>query len=186
MIKCESLYLLALNTLINPEFSLVKNALNLGAITGIFISIIQLLLLFLGFGDSSYLQWIIYISLILSILWGSRTYRDLACEGYISYSQSLGFGLMLSFGAALVFSFFLYIYMKYVDHAYISEVLNQMEVTMYESEVKESEIEMIMKIYRSYLTPGAMAVGMVFTYFFIGGLISLITSIFVKNPKTEF
>ena len=108
------------------------------------------------------------------------------CEGYISYTQSLGFGLLLSLGASVIFSFFMYVYMKFVDTTFITEVLNQMEVSMYENEIKESEIEMVMNVYRSYLTPGAMAVGIVFTYFFIGGVISLITSLFVKNPKTEF
>jgi hypothetical protein len=178
--------LLALNNLINPDFSLLKNALNVGALTGIFISVLQLLLLVFGFGDSSFLQWVIYITLILSVLWSTRTYRDVVLGGYISYTQSLGFGLLLSVGASVIFSFFLYIYMKYVDTTYISQVLDQMEMAMYENEIKESEIEMLMKIYRSYLTPGAMAVGMIFTYFLIGGVISLITSIFIKNPKDEF
>jgi hypothetical protein len=178
--------LLALNNLINPEFSLLKNALNLGALTGIFISVLQFILLFFGFGESSYLQWIIYIALIVSILWGSRTYRDIVCEGYISYTQSLGFGLLLSLGASVIFSFFMYVYMKYVDTTYIALVLDQLEMTMYEQEVKEGDIEMIMNIYRSFLTPGAMAVGMIFSYFLIGGVISLLTSFFVKNPKTEF
>ena len=172
--------------MINPEFSLLKNALNLGALTGIFISVIQLILLVFGFGESSFLQWIIYIALIMSILYGSRMYRDRVCGGYITFTQSLGFGLLLSLGASVIFSFFLYIYMKYVDTEYISQVLDQMEVTMYENEIKESDIEMIMTLYRSFLTPGAMAVGLIFTYFLIGGAISLITSFFVKNPKTEF
>jgi len=107
-------------------------------------------------------------------------------EGYISYTQALGFGLLISLGASVIFSFFLYIYMKYIDTTYISQMLDQMEITMYESEIQESEIETIMKVYRSFLTPGAMAVGMIFTYFLIGGVISLITSIFIKNPKSEF
>lgn len=124
--------------------------------------------------------------LTLSILWGCRTYRDRVGEGYISYTQALGFGLLISLGASVIFSFFLYIYMKYIDTTYISQMLDQMEITMYESEIQESEIETIMKVYRSFLTPGAMAVGMIFTYFLIGGVISLITSIFIKNPKSEF
>ena len=172
--------------MINPEFSLLKNALNLGAITGIFISVIQLLLLVLGFDDSSILQWIIYLAMILSITWGCRTYRDVVLEGYISYTQSLGFGLLVSLGASVIFSFFLYIYMKFIDTTYIALILDQMQLAMYENDTKESDIEMIMNLYRSFLTPGAMAVAMIFTYFFIGSVISLISSIFIKNPKTEF
>lgn len=122
----------------------------------------------------------------MSVLWSSRMYRDIVLDGYITYTQSLGFGMLLSIGASVIFSFFLYIYMKYVDTTYISQVLDQMEVAMYENDIKESEIEALMKIYRSFLTPGAMALGMIFTYFLIGSCISLITSIFVKNPKSEF
>lgn len=118
--------------MIRAEFSSTKNALNLGALAGLVISIIQYIANISGNSTSALATWSIYIFLILSISWGSRKQRELN-EGYMSFSQVLGFGTILSLGAAMVTAFFIYVYAKFVDVGFIPEMLEQMEIALYES-----------------------------------------------------
>ncbi|MEQ8324302.1 MAG: DUF4199 domain-containing protein [Vicingaceae bacterium] len=170
--------------MVNSENTLVKNALNLGALTGIIIAVIQLLLFFIGMGDS--MSWLIYLVLIGSIFWGCRQQRDKAGGGYITYGESFLFGFLNAVGASLIFSVVFYLYMKFIDTAYLSQVLEQMEIALYEGDMGDEEIETFMNIYRKMLTPGMLAFGVLFSYIIMGTIISLITSIFIKNPKSIF
>ena len=170
--------------IINPNTSLAKNALNFGALTGVVLSVLNLLFLFTGLADS--LSWIIYLVLILGIFWGSRQYRFEVGNGYISYGQAFTFGFLTALGASLIFVFVFYLYMKYMDTTYLGQILDQMEISLYEGKMPQDEIDTFMTFYRKMLTPGMLAAGLLFSYVLMGTIISLITSIFIKNPKSPF
>lgn len=171
--------------MIRKEFSLSKNALNLGALTGLVMSVIQLLAFSFNAGDSSVVQWLLYILIITSVSWGSRKYRDLN-EGFISYGQALMFGLLLAFGSALVFGFFNYLYISYLNPEYIQNVLSQMEMALYEAGYDDKMVKTMMDLYHSFFGPGMYAFALIFNFTFAGLLISLVISFFVKNNKSVF
>ena len=172
--------------MINPGASLLKNAINLGALTGMVLAVLQMIFLVSGFGENSGLQWVLYIILIVSISWGARMYRDRVNEGYLSYGESLGFGVVLSLGAALIYGFAFYLYMKYLDPTYTQVILEKMELSLYESEMQEDQIKTVMDLYKTFFGPGLFAFSMVFSYGLMGFFVSLIISFFVKNDKPMF
>lgn len=172
--------------LIKQDTSFFQNAMNLGALTGLVLSAIQLVFLSIGISEDSNFQFVLYLILILAISWGIRKYRDYVQEGYISYGSALGFGILIGLGASIVFSFFFYIWMKFIDHDYVARVLEHMEMAMYESEMPDDQIEAFMNVYKTFFGPGILAFGMVFNYTIIGLIGSLIISIFARNPKPMF
>ena len=172
--------------MINPNASLFKNAINLGAVTGLILAILQLTFLFLGIEEGSIIQWILYGIIIASISWGTRMFRDHANNGYLSYGESLGFGVILSVGASLIYGFAFYIYMKFLDTSYVEVILGAMELSFYESEMPEDQIKTFMDLYRSFFGPGIFAVSMMFSYSMLGFFMSLVISFFVKNTKPMF
>ena len=104
----------------------------------------------------------------------------------MTYSQSFVFGFVLTIGASLVTGFTFYLFLKYIDPTYLGEILEQMEKALYESGTPDSEIDKIMALYRSTLTPGMFAVGMVFLFGMLGTVVALIASAILKNPKSIF
>ena len=97
--------------LIREDFSLRKNALNFGALTGLILSVVQLSALLMNGGDSPILTWITYLVLILAISWSVRTYREVS-GNMINFRQALSFCLIVSAGAAAVSAFSSYLYIK--------------------------------------------------------------------------
>ena len=171
--------------MIQQEFSFSKNALNVGAVIGLILSVIQLIAYTLNLGESQIFQWIIYIIMIAGISWAVRKYRDVT-GGYITYGQSLGFGMLLTLGTSLIFAFTNYLYIKFLNPDFIQYILEQLEITLYESGTPDDQVEMFMNLYNQFLGPGTYAFGLMFNFVIIGLIASLIISIFVKNPKPMF
>jgi len=171
--------------LIRKDYSLSKNALNFGAMVGIVMSVIQLIAFSFGVSDSGVVSWMHIIILIMAISWSVRKYRG-SQEGFISYSQALGFGVLLALGASLVFAFVNYLYIKFLDPEYMVMVLEQSEIALYEAGYDDEKVKLVMDMNRMMMGPGMFAVGLVFNFTIIGFVASLIISIFVKNPKAMF
>ena len=171
--------------IIKQEFSQNKNALNLGAFAGMVISFIQLIAYTFGWQESSLLQWIIYLGLIVTFSWGVRKYREMN-EGFISFGQSFGFGSLYFLGSSGIYAFFNYLYVKFVIPEYIDHVLEQMEMAMYEVGYDDKMVESMMQIYNNYFGPGMYAFALLFNLMIVGILASLVISFFVRNNKPMF
>jgi hypothetical protein len=171
--------------IIRKDFSQSKNALNLGALTGLVISAIQLIAYSFGLQDSSIVQWLIYILIIMSFSWGVRAYRDLN-NGYISYGESFGFGALLSLGASLVYAFFNYLYIKFLNPDYLTVVLDNMEMALYEAGYEDDMVKSLMEVYNTYFGPGMFAFALLFNIAVIGLIATLVISFFVRNTKPMF
>ena len=171
--------------MIRTDQSLSKNALNLGAAVGLLMGGLQLLAYIFNFSESNVLSWTLTIILIVAISYFVRRYRD-ETGGFIDYSQSLGFGLLLTLGASLIFGFTHYLYIKFLEPEYIQKVLELTEMALYEAEYEEEMIETFMEMNQSVMGPGTFAFGMFFNYFIIGLLASLVISFFAKRSKPIF
>lgn len=171
--------------MIRSDLSLSKNALNFGALTGLVIAVIQLASYLTGNSTSQIVTWTLYIVQLLAISWSVRKYRDLT-GGFISYGQSLGFGVLLSLGASLVTAFANYLYIKFLDPEFLAAILEQMEIAMYETGYDDKTAESMMELYRTILTPGMFAIGVVFNFTFLGFIASLVISFFVRRNKPFF
>jgi len=130
------------------------------------------------------IQWIIIFGLIY---YGQIKYRDDYKNGVLSYSQALGFGVLIGLFASLIYALYFVILVKMIDPGYIEKLLQAMEQKMYEAnKVSNEQIQTIMNMYRQKMTIGAMVLGSVLVMSLISFLVSLITSIFAKKEESPF
>ncbi len=122
-----------------------------------------------------------FIIAVLFIYLGIKARRDEDLNGYISYSQALGFGAIMSLFSALILSVFAFINMKYIDPEGMDRVIKELKEQMIINNKSEEEIEMSIGMIQKMKSP-AMAVPMAFIGSFLWGFIlSLIIAIFARK-----
>ncbi|MCF8229020.1 MAG: DUF4199 domain-containing protein [Bacteroidales bacterium] len=162
-----------------------KTSLNFGLITGVIIIIFQLILYLtdsLIKEESSWLNFLVYLILIGGIIWGSKSYRDLHNNGFISYGKAFTTGFLVAFFASVltaVFTFLLYS----MDESLVQEMLLRAEETLYEQNLSEGDIENALKVQKIFVSPPIMALMSLLWMTIISVVLALITSIFIKREE---
>lgn len=128
------------------------------------------------------------ISIVLAfyiLITAAKTRREQDLDGIISYGNSLSFMLKTALPAALIISFFTYIFFTYINPEMISKIWDVQAEELAKSGKSDEEIEQTMRIAQKFSGPIAMTVfgglGTMFQFL----IYSLIASIFVKKePQT--
>ena len=165
--------------------SLAPNALVFGLITG-FTLIILTAVLFMTTSYGNPLQYLGYLILVAGILIGTLNYRDKISDGYLSYGQSVGSGVLISVFAGTLLGLFLFVYIKYFNADFIETIMAKMQLEWEKKGMTEDQIQMAEKMTRRFMTPASMVIFSIIGYAFWGTIISLITSIFTKKDRPPF
>lgn len=165
--------------------SLWKNALNWGVILGIALIIYSLLMWFLDLSLEKWVSWISYLIMIGGIILGTKSYRDNNLNGAITYGQALGFGVLMLLFASFVSAIYSYIFFAFIDPEFVNKMLQMVEEQLLERGMPDEQIEMAIEMQRKFMKPVIMALMTIPTYTFVGLIISLITSIFLKKQPAE-
>lgn len=171
----------------NKEPSKLKSALNQGAIVGLILMVISLIIYVFELYDANqYLSWVSMAILVAGIAMGIKSYRDKQGGGFISYGSAVGYGTMVALFAGIISSFVTYIYLGYIDDGFVQHQLMVQEDEMYERGMPEEQIEMAMTWTKKFMAPGALAVMGVIMNTLIGLIISLIAAAFLKKEPENF
>lgn len=165
--------------------SLWKSALNWGVILGIALIIYSLLMWILDLSLEQWVSWVSYIIMIGGIVLGTKSYRDNILNGAISYGQALGFGVLMMLFASIIAAIYSYIFFAFIDPEFVNKMLQMVEEQLLERGMPDEQIEMAIEMQRKFMKPVIMALMTIPTYTFIGLIISLITSIFLKKKPAE-
>lgn len=166
--------------------SKVKSALNFGALIGLVLAIFSLITYVFEMYEAQWFGYLSWVALIIGIIVGTKKYRDEQLGGFISYGQSLGYGVLLAFFAAIVSSFVSYIYLGFIDDSFLTFSLEKAEMGMYEGGTPDEQIETAMSYTRKIMTPGVTAIFGLLATTFLGFIISLISSAFIKREADNF
>ncbi len=170
------------------KVSVWKANLNTGIILGLIGIVWTLFLWFIDQSLNKGLGYVFFIVLIAGLVFGIRSYRDKYKNGFITYGQSLGAGVVIMIYYSIiasVFGFFLY---SYIDPGLVAKMLAQTEQVMVDKGVAESIIEQSMKIQAKIMVPWVLTLIGVFGGVFQGTILSLIISIFTRkegNPLID-
>lgn len=128
------------------------------------------------------------IAIIVSIyimLIAGKTRRDQEMDGIMSYGQSLGFMLITALPAALIISFFTYLFFTYINPEIFQKILDTQAEELTKAGKSDEEIEMTLNMVRKFSNPLMMTVFGALGTMFQMLVYALIASIFVKKePKT--
>jgi hypothetical protein len=161
-----------------------KNSMVYGAYTALAIILFTLLLYFTHTINSG---WSIfeYALLIAGLTIGTKNYRDKMLGGYISYSNALGSGILISIFAGFILGFFIYILYSY-DPQLLLDQVTELEDRLLERGMDPDKVEMLTAGTREALTPVKSVISGMFGYFLLGSAISLFMAIFVKKEASPF
>lgn len=170
----------------NNNNSIFKNAANYGLILGLAIVIYTLVLHFLGAGQNKVAGWGTFVFTAVAVYVGSKNFRDKVLDGYISYGRALGTGMLIVVFAALIHSFFNYVFYAYISPESMQDMFIATEEALIEAGTPDDQIELTVEMMKKFTSPMSIAISGIFTSAFVGLIISLITAAFVKNEKNIF
>lgn len=120
------------------------------------------------------------------IIFGQYKYRNDYKNGFISYGQSLGFGVLMGVIAALISALFFVLLTQVIDPNYMEKLFAAIEQKFYQDNVPEEQIAMAMEITKKTMSIAIMVPLSIFMLTFMSLVVSLITSIFVKKAESPF
>ncbi len=165
---------------------LLKNSMNFGALNGVAIIIVSLLIYLIGIKQNFAISLIIYAINILFIVLGTKYLRDQHLQGQISYGKSVGSGVLISLFMSIIVAFYIFIFFKLMAPAEMDKIFEQQEEVLYSQGLPEDQIEMSIEMAKKFTTPFTMAIGTVFSYTFLGLLFSLVTAAFIKKGGDSY
>ncbi|MDQ3190976.1 MAG: DUF4199 domain-containing protein [Bacteroidota bacterium] len=169
----------------------IKIPLNYGSIAGVVSFAIFLLAYFAGYDPLGAASWLGAWVPIVFIVIGIKKQRDQIFNGYISYGQALGMGLMITFVYASLFGLLVYIFGVLIDPGIVElrkqESLEAMQKgyeqlpQFFSEEYYDTVIEEL-----EQMSVSSIAFSEFTGKLFGGLLISLIAAAFLKHSKSPF
>jgi hypothetical protein len=160
--------------------SYIKSAMNGGLVTSAIFILSNFLLIY--FRLSAFLQILFYLLVLgLTIFHITRKFRDKELAGNISYEKALGFGTLVSLFFSIVLAFIAYLVLKFSKRSVIDAQIDMIRIQYKEMHMSDYQINYIMSIIKSILSPGIFAFLMILFFSFFGFTAALFSSIFVKK-----
>jgi len=123
------------------------------------------------------------IILSFSMVFLGKRYRDMFYDGDFLYKNAFKLLFLIVIFSSLIFGFFSYWYYKVIEPSGISFYIEQIKtVYLQTNTLSEEQLEGLMSLYNSMLTPGMMAFIIFFSQMLVGVLSALFVAIFVKSP----
>jgi len=159
-------------------------------LSGVYLAIVLILLSVIfyvtGNSFSKVAQYSTYPIIIAGIIWGQITYKK-ELGGFSTYGQALLAGLLTMVFASIISSIYTYLLYTVIDPSLQEQLrIFTEEQMMAKGNVPEEQMEVMLEWTAKFQTPTMMTVMGIFGGGFVGLIISLITSIFIKkNPSDE-
>jgi hypothetical protein len=166
-----------------------KANLNNGLILGLIGVVFTLLLYFLDLMLNKTISYVLLPINLVVLYFLIKSYRDSYLNGYITYGQSVGAGVIIFLYSTIISVVFSYILYKFIDPGLISKILASSEETLSKRNgITQEQIDTGMAFTKKLMTPGFMAITGLLAGMFMGTIITLIVSIFTKkegNPLID-
>ena len=164
--------------------STARIALKWGILVAVLIIIYTVALYISGLFKTPALSWIPFAFLLFGIVMSLREFK-LINNNFISFSEGLGLGALMSAVCAIIASMFNYVYITFIDTTILQQ-MRELQIEQLEQQGLSSEqIDQAMEIVSSYATPGLTFLFSMIVYVICGFIFSLIVSAIIKNTKTE-
>ncbi|TGE15843.1 DUF4199 domain-containing protein [Hymenobacter elongatus] len=168
-----------------PATSPSSIGLRYGLLVGLLVCIVSFLIKLVITDPSSQVNNIIYVVLIVGIILAHKAYKQ-QNQGFMSFSQGLGIGLLVALIAGLVSGVFSYIYAEFIDPTYITTIMEGMRAQMEGQGRTQEQIDISISWMQKLMTGPMILATVLLAMFFWGLIISLIASAFTKHNRPEF
>lgn len=167
--------------------SVVHIAMHYGLYLGIALVVNTIIFYLIGKPFAEANGYLSYAIIIGALSWSIYSYREFKGAEGLPYSACLGFGTLLSLFASLIFAFFTFVLYKIIDPGLLAKFINFLEESLMKQGKSDTQMEMMIGMYKKFLTPLTFSIGQIMNLTFIGFFFSLIISIFYKrSPANPF
>ena len=158
---------------------MVKPALTYGVLTGVALMLLTFIIYLAGQVTNTYVNYLAYLVVVLGIVVGTRAFRDEYRGGFINYGQALGFGTLTVFFAAVIAGIFSFFFYSYIAPDAYEQIKQATEVGILETNpnISDRELDLAMM----FISPVMLMITTILSYTFVGFVVSLITSLFLKR-----
>ena len=160
-------------------------AMKWGLINGIIGIVIFILIDLAGLVGNQLVGWIGYVVFAVLVVLAHKEFKSEG-DGFMSYGQGLGIGTLTMVISSVISSAFFFIYVSFVSTSFIDTIKENQIMSMQEQGMSDAEIDQAMGFSEFFMSPVAMTLIGLITAIFIGFIISLLVTIFTKNPDPEF
>jgi len=122
---------------------------------------------------------------VAGIIFAQISYRNREMNGTISYGQAVGFGAAIMLFSGIITSLYTLILYTFIDPGLLDQMKTMQEEAMLQKGLNEDQIEAAMAIASKMMSPAWISIMALFGSVFMGTIVSLITSIFVKKQPNE-
>lgn len=164
----------------------ISHGMNYGAMVGLGMVILSILFYIIDQSSNEIRSYIDYLIILVGLYMGILNYRDVVSGGYLNYGSCIKIGSLISFFAAVIFSFYTYVFFTFIDPDVINVILDQVEQSMIDQGSSDDEIEMAMGYSRQFMTPLMLTIGTLFSYSIMGTVFSLGISFLLKKESDIF
>ena len=170
------------------KVSVWKANLNSGLILGLVGIVYSLLMYFLDLSFNKVQGYIFLLVQIALLFYLVKSYRDNYLNGYITYGQALGAGVIICLYSALLMAVFTYILYAFIDPGLAEKQLAFTEEIMLNRGTPQVQIDAGMAVQKKIMVPPVIAVMGIFGSMLTGTIMSLLIGIFVRkegNPLID-
>jgi hypothetical protein len=158
--------------------------MNWGAVLGLLLIMLSLVLYLLDMGESkaagaSY-------GLIIGVICYGMLNRRKEQDGFISYGEGLATGTAIAFFGGVIGGFYSFIHMSFIDTDQVARLLAGVEDQLFESGMASSQVDMMMGIYQKIFRPAPMFIVGVLGSTFFGFIVSLIAAAVFRKKDESF
>jgi hypothetical protein len=165
----------------------MKCAMTYGLIMGLALVVLHVIQYMMDvFKPPFWVSLINYAVIIGVIVYGTIRYRDRELEGFITYGKALGFGVLISLFASIIYGLYFFLLTNVFDPEYMSKMHAVIEEMYIEMGMSDDQIEMAMSMVKKFQSPIIMVLSSILNFVLMGTIFSLITSIFLKKEKPLF
>ncbi|MBE3093824.1 MAG: DUF4199 domain-containing protein [Actinobacteria bacterium] len=166
-----------------------KANLTNGLILGLAGIVYSVVIYFLDLTFNKSLGYIFLLFTVFLLYYFIRSYRNNFLNGYITYGQSVGAGVIIFLYYSIISGIFMYILYTVIDTGLTNKMLAMVEETMVKSgKVPEGSLDTVMAFQKKILRPEILVPMTIISNMFFGTIISLLVSIFVRkegNPLID-
>lgn len=158
-----------------------------GIILAVISIVFFLILTFAGVDQSKGAgRWFGIVFYLVVIFLAQKNYKDEG-DGFMTYGQGMGITFWIALISSVIYSFFFYVYIKFIDSTFVENVKNKAIEDMQAKGMGDADIERSMSFAEKFMSPEAMLI-----FGLVGGIIfivicGLIVTMFTQktNPNAE-
>jgi hypothetical protein len=164
--------------------SIFYTGVKYGVITALLIFVYSVFLQLTGLARVAALNWILYVILIVGIILGHYSYKANG-DGYMTYGQGVGIGLVISFVTGLFTGALTYVYIRFVDDTVLENMIEQQILLLEDRGLRDAEIEQFQRLAEVWMSAEAVFFYTLFVVLIFGLIFSLVTSAITKKTNPD-